>query len=72
MLKSVPFSLPPETEKRRQKISKPSHTLQCRCGSIDVLEIKSGVVLKHGKPSGGTKQIVCASCYLKGDRVVLF
>jgi hypothetical protein len=71
MLKSVPYSQPPEAEKRRQRIKAPSAALSCRCGSQDVIEVKSGVVLRYGKPSGGTKQIFCAICFMKGDRVVL-
>jgi hypothetical protein len=46
--------------------------LQCnRCGGREVLELKTGVMLEGGKPKGGTKQLVCANCYMKGERVVL-
>jgi hypothetical protein len=36
-----------------------------------VIETKIGVLFKNGKPSGGTKQLICALCMLKGERVVL-
>jgi hypothetical protein len=46
--------------------------IQCyRCGSREVIETKIGMFYKNGKASGGTKQILCASCFMKGERVVL-
>jgi hypothetical protein len=57
---------------RVKKAPKPAAMLQCnRCGGREVLELKTGVMLEDGKPKGGTKQLVCATCYMKGDRVVL-
>jgi hypothetical protein len=50
----------------------PGAIIQCtRCGSREVLELRIGVELKNGKPTGGTSQIVCAACFLKGERIVL-
>jgi hypothetical protein len=49
-----------------------AHLLRChRCASSEVIETKVGMVFKAGKASGGTKQILCASCFMKGERVVL-
>jgi len=31
----------------------------------------TGAVLKAGKVSGGTKELICAACDRKGDRVVV-
>lgn len=51
---------------------KPAELLQChRCGGREFIETRIGVVLKRGKPSGGTKALVCACCLLKGERVVV-
>jgi hypothetical protein len=36
--------------------------LVCKCGSSTVIETKTGVMLKDGKPSGGTKIIRCYHC----------
>ena len=50
----------------------PASMLQChRCGGREVIETKVGVLLQSGKAKGGTKQILCASCLMKGERVVL-
>lgn len=42
-----------------------------RCGGNAVLEVKLGMVFKDGKASGGTKQLLCASCFMRGERVVI-
>lgn len=74
-LKIVPPSEPSPAEKVRQRIKrapKPEAMLQCnRCGGREVVETKTGVVLKNGKPGGGTRQYVCANCLSHGTRVVL-
>jgi hypothetical protein len=70
-------SPPPDTPKQRvidriKKHPKPASMLQCRrCGGREVLELKAGVLYQDGKTKGGIKTIVCASCFLKGERVVL-
>jgi hypothetical protein len=50
---------------------KPSVILQCNCGSREFIEAKTGVLFKDGKASGGVKQLLCAACLLKGERVVI-
>lgn len=70
-------SAPPDTPKQRvlNRIKagpKPAAMLSCyRCGCREVLELKTGVLMQDGKPTRGTKAIVCAACFMKGERVVL-
>lgn len=46
--------------------------VQCnRCGSREVIEAKQGMLIKDGKPSGGTKVLICVNCLLRGERVVV-
>ncbi len=67
----------PQTEaekvrKRMRAMPKPASMIQCgRCGSREVIETKIGMLYKNGKAQGGTKQILCASCFMRGERVVL-
>lgn len=72
----------PETDK--QKVRKrlrdsraengPYNQLSChRCSGIAVIEIKLGMIVKRGqRPSGGTKQIICATCFKDGEMVTLW
>lgn len=64
---------PKEAVKRRvRKLPKPVAMAQChRCGGREVIETKIGVILKDGKPTGGTKQLLCAGCLMRGERVVV-
>lgn len=56
----------------RLNAAKPAEMLQCsRCGGREVIETKVGVLMRGGKASGGTKQILCATCWRRGERVVL-
>ena len=50
---------------------KPATMLQCRCGSREFIETKTGVLFENGKAKGGSKQLICAACMLKGERVVV-
>jgi transcription elongation factor Elf1 len=67
---------PPDTPKERvrarlRKTAAPE-IIQChRCGGREVIETKTGVLLKDGKATGGTKALHCANCWMKGERVVL-
>lgn len=61
-----------QARKRVRAMPKPAHMIQCyRCGSREVIETKIGMFYKNGKATGGTKQVLCASCFMKGERVVL-
>ena len=67
-----PPDTPVQRVKNRVKASAPSYMVSCpRCGGMEVFETKTGVVMKNGKPTGGTKQLLCAMCFMKGERVVL-
>ena len=57
---------------RVRAASKPADMLQCpRCNGREVVETVLGAMLVAGKLKGGTKQIVCVGCMVKGERVVL-
>lgn len=73
-LKLIPGTPPPDTPKQRviNKIKAPGVVLECpRCAGRDVLEITNGATISKRKLVGGTKMVVCAHCYMKGERVVL-
>jgi MinD superfamily P-loop ATPase len=72
-LRIVPPVAASESERRRQRLkeSKPAALIECRCGCREVIETKSSVLLKDGRPQGGVKQLICAACFAKGERVVL-
>ena len=42
-----------------------------RCTSLAMVEIKLGMVMKNGKPSGGQKVTVCATCLARGEYVTV-
>lgn len=72
----IPGTPPPDTAqeqvRKRVRKTKTGPIVQChRCGGREVIETKIGVILKDGKPTGGTKQLLCAGCLMKGERVVL-
>ena len=61
-----------QVRKRVKAMPKPAEMIQChRCGGREVIETKIGMVYKNGKASGGTKQVLCATCFMKGERVVI-
>ncbi len=75
---SSPFRLihgtpEPEGPRKRMKAqAKPSHIVRCpRCTGLAMIEVKLGMVWKNGKPTGGQKQIVCATCLARGEHMVL-
>ena len=74
-LKLVPAAEPSPVEKVRQRVRrmpKPPYMLQCnRCGGRELIEVKSGVCIVNGKPHGGEKRLLCATCLVKGERVVV-
>lgn len=71
----VPPSEPSPAENVRLRVKaapKPASMLQCnRCGSRTLIETKTGVLFVSGKPQGGTKQLVCATCLMQGEHVVV-
>lgn len=73
-LKLVPRSAPGQQEQVRQRLKaahRPAAMLQCRCGSREFIETKTGVEFVNGKTRGGTKQLLCVHCLMNGDRVVI-
>jgi hypothetical protein len=73
MLHLVPDSPPPEKPKLRiSRASKPADMLQCpRCQGREFIETVIGSVLQARRLRGGTRQVVCFGCMLKGERVVI-
>ena len=50
----------------------PTWMLKCpRCGSLELVETRTGVISKNGRPSGGTKTLLCLHCMVRGERVVV-
>ena len=70
---TTPPDTPAEQVRRRVRaMPKPATMVQChRCGGREVIETKIGVLMKNGKPTGGTKALLCVCCLLKGERVTL-
>lgn len=75
---STPFKVidgtpEPEGPLKRMKASVPDTPIvRCpRCTGLAMLEVKLGMVWKNGKPTGGQKQIVCATCLARGEHVVV-
>lgn len=61
-----------QVRKRIRAMPKPATMIQChRCGGREVIETKIAVLMRNGKPTGGTKTLICVGCLLKGERVVL-
>jgi len=61
-----------QVRKRIRAMPKPATMVQChRCGGREVIETKIGVLMKNGRPTGGTKALICVGCLLRGERVVV-
>lgn len=63
----------PAQEQRRQRLRATAtpDLIQCRCGSREIVESRSGALLISGKVTGGARQWVCLPCLMRGERVVL-
>jgi len=64
----------PRVKAEKVKKARPSaaYVLRChRCGGTSVVEVRTGMIVKNGKASGGAKQLLCAFCMMKGEHVVL-
>ncbi len=58
--------------KRARSMPRPPSMICChRCGGAEVIQTKIGMMYKDGKATGGTRQILCALCFMRGERVVL-
>lgn len=61
-----------QVRKRVRAMPRPATMIQChRCGGREVIETKTGMLMKDGKPTGGTKSLLCVACLLRGERVTL-
>ncbi len=68
----VPDTPAEEVRKRVRATDKPATMLQChRCGGREFIETKIGIMMKNGKPTGGTKTLICVVCLLGGHRVII-
>lgn len=76
-LKLIQGTPAPDTPAQRvrervKKMPKPADMAQCpRCGGREFLTTKTGVLLKGGKPSGGTPNMICVTCLTRGERVTV-
>lgn len=73
-LKVITNDLPPaaEVKRRMRRHPKPADMLSChKCSGREVIESRSGVLLKDGKPTRGTKILLCAACFMRGERIAL-
>lgn len=63
----------PEGPLKRMKASLPDTPIvRCpRCTGLAMLEVKLGMTWRNGKPTGGQKQVVCATCLARGEHVVV-
>lgn len=62
----------PGPRKRVRPTPKPPLMAEChRCGGRELIATKIGVLIVEGKPRGGTPQLLCASCLMQGERVVI-
>lgn len=67
-----PAPAPDPSPLKSRKASKPAEMIQCpRCGGREVMETIIGAVMQARKLKGGTRQIVCVGCLLRGERVVV-
>lgn len=69
----APDTLTNRVRANRRADEKPANVLQCpRCGSRSMIEERTGGhKTKAGKLAGGVTNIICASCMLRGERVVV-
>ena len=74
----VPPAPPPEEDGRKKAAKRitaprPAEMLECpRCKGREVVPSVIGLMLINGRPRGGTKQYLCVTCLLKGERVVIY
>ena len=70
----IPKPKPPKERKYNEvkTAPKPADMIQCpRCQGREVVVTLIGAMMVRGKLRGGTQQILCATCMLRGERVVL-
>ena len=60
------------SRKRTRRTHKPAELAQCpRCSGREFVQAKTGVLIRDGKPTGGTAALLCTLCLMNGERVVI-
>lgn len=63
----------PEPEGPRKRLrakAAPSVIVRCpRCTGLAMIEVRLGMEQRNGKPTGGQKATVCATCLARGEYV---
>lgn len=73
----IPKAPAPDTPQDRGRarikaMPKPAEIAQCpRCGGRELIEARTGVAIKNGRATGGTKCLLCVLCLARGERVVV-
>lgn len=63
---------PPDPLAKVKKMRKPAEMLQCpRCAGRETIVSTIGALMRGGKLQGGTKQVLCVCCLMRGERVVI-
>lgn len=62
-------------ERARKRVKAMPRTecqLMCqRCGAMEFIETLAGPIVLNGNVQGGTKILLCAACFMRGERVVV-
>lgn len=69
----IPKPAPPVARKSRvKKVGAPPDMIQCpRCDGREVIVTLIGATRAGTRIKGGTQQVLCAGCLMRGERVVL-
>lgn len=68
----APESPAEKVRKRIRAMPRAPGVIQChRCTGMEVIESRIGATWESGRAKGGTKVLLCVSCLMKGERVVL-
>lgn len=63
---------PKKRASRAKKAAKPAAMIRCyRCDSTAILVMMLGMETRNGKVRGGQKSYVCATCFQRGQYVVV-
>lgn len=66
----VPPAPKPPDKREALRRHASAELLECpRCAGREFIEARTGVQLKRGKASAGTRTLLCAVCLLRGERV---
>ena len=70
----VPKVVTPKAKQISRKINAISKVafLQCACGSRDMIQVTTGLVLERDTPTMGTKQWLCSAYLVQGVRSIIY